>query len=263
MTTIMKPLIFISNDDGVNAKGLNELIALLKDEADLIVMAPDGPRSGASAAITSVVPVGYKKISEEPGLSVYSCSGTPVDCVKLAFETVLSRKPDLVLSGINHGDNASVNVHYSGTMGVAFEGCLKGIPSIGLSLADARADADFSPFYDSIRMLVHKVLADGLPVGVCLNVNFPNTQELKGVRICQQAKGQWVNEWENFAHRGDSHYYWLTGEFEDADADNEKNDHWALANGYVAITPTTVDVTAYGLIDELKAWFSDDAVLGE
>lgn len=257
MTIIMKPLIFISNDDGVNAKGLNELIVLLKDEADLIVMAPDGPRSGASAAITSVVPVGYKKISEEPGLSVYSCSGTPVDCVKLAFETVLNRKPDLVLSGINHGDNASVNVHYSGTMGVAFEGCLKGIPSIGLSLADARADADFSPSYDSIRMLVHKVLADGLPVGVCLNVNFPAVASLRGMRVCRMGWGCWNCEWKSASHPAGKASYWLTGKYENLEPEAQDTDVWALSQGYASVVPIRLDVTAYDCLEKFKTELED------
>ncbi len=257
MTIIMKPLIFISNDDGVHAKGLNELVALLKDEADLVVMAPDGPRSGSAAAITSVVPVGYKKISEEPGVSVYSCSGTPVDCVKLAFETVLDRRPDLVLSGINHGDNASVNVHYSGTMGVVFEGCLKGIPSIGFSLADVRADADFSPFYDSIRMLVRKVLQEGLPAGVCLNVNFPLVSSLRGLRVCRMGWGCWNCEWKSASHPAGKPSYWLTGQYENLEPEARDTDVWALSQGYASVVPVRLDVTAYDCLKNLKTELED------
>ena len=214
-----RPLILISNDDGIMSKGISELIKFLRPLGEIVVMAPDAPRSG------------------------------------MAFETVLDRKPDLVVGGINHGDNSATNVHYSGTMGVVIEGCLKGVPAIGFSLCSHEPDADFTAAGPYVRDIARMVLEKGLPALTCLNVNFPDAKELKGVRICEQAKGQWTNEWENFAHRGDSHYYWLTGEFVDTDADNEKNDHWALANGYVAITPTTVDVTAYGLIDELKTWF--------
>ena len=250
-----KPLILLSNDDGVEAKGLNELIRGLRGVGEMIVMAPDGPRSGASGAITSEHPVRYYKVREEEDLTVYKCTGTPVDCVKLALHTVVPRRPDVVIGGINHGDNSSVNVHYSGTMGVVIEGCLKGVPSIGFSLCNHEPNADFEPAGPYIREIARLVLEKGLPPLTCLNVNFPDTKELKGVKICEQTKGQWTNEWENFAHRGDAHYYWLTGEFENNDAENEKNDHWALDNGYVAITPTTVDATAYGLIDELKAWF--------
>ena len=250
-----KPLILLSNDDGVEAKGLNELIRGLRGMGEIIVMAPDGPRSGASGAITSEHPVKYYKVREEEDLTVYKCTGTPVDCVKLALHTVVPRRPDVVIGGINHGDNSSVNVHYSGTMGVVIEGCLKGVPSIGFSLCNHEPNADFEPAGPYIREIARLVLEKGLPPLTCLNVNFPDAKELKGVKICEQTKGQWSNEWENFAHRGDAHYYWLTGEFENNDAENEKNDHWALDNGYVAITPTTVDATAYGLIDELKAWF--------
>ena len=250
-----KPLILLSNDDGVEAKGLNELIRGLRGMGEIIVMAPDGPRSGASGAITSEHPVKYYKVREEEDLTVYKCTGTPVDCVKLALHTVVPRRPDVVIGGINHGDNSSVNVHYSGTMGVVIEGCLKGVPSIGFSLCNHEPNADFEPAGPYIREIARLVLEKGLPPLTCLNVNFPDTKELKGVKICEQTKGQWTNEWENFAHRGDAHYYWLTGEFENNDAENEKNAHWALDNGYVAITPTTVDATAYGLIDELKAWF--------
>ena len=252
----MRPLIFISNDDGVHAKGLNELVAWVRDMADVVVMAPDGPRSGSAAAITSIVPVTYKKVSEEPGVSIYSCSGTPVDCVKLAFETVLPRRPDLVLSGINHGDNASVNVHYSGTMGVVFEGCLNGIPSIGFSLCNHAPDADFEAAGPYIRSIAAMILEKGLPPLTCLNVNFPDTADIKGVKICEQAKGRWTNEWAACPRLNDPNYFWLTGEFTDHEPENEKNDHWALANGYVAITPTTVDVTAYHFMDELNKWFN-------
>ena len=252
---IMKPLILISNDDGYHAKGLNSLIDMLSDLGDILVCAPESARSGFATAFSATTPLRLKLRRKREGVEVWSCNGTPVDCVKLAFHTVLDRKPDLVVGGINHGDNSSVNVHYSGTMGGVIEGCLKGVPSIGFSLCNHDQDADFEPAGTYIREIARRVLEKGLPPLTCLNVNFPDTKDLKGVRVCEQAKGQWINEWENFAHRGDAHYYWLTGEFEDAETGNEKSDHWALENGYVAITPTTVDVTAYGLIDELKTWF--------
>ena len=225
-----RPLILVSNDDGVIAKGISELVKFLRPLGEIVVMAPDAPRSGSASALTVTEPIHYQLVRKDVGLTVYKCSGTPVDCIKLALHTVLDRKPDLIVGGINHGDNSAVNVHYSGTMGVVIEGCLKG-------------------------EIARQVLEKGLPPLTCLNVNFPNVQELKGVKVCEQSKGQWTNEWENFAHRGDTHYYWLTGEFQNTDSDNEKNDHWALDNGYVAITPTKVDVTAYELIDELQSWF--------
>lgn len=248
----MRPLIFISNDDGVHAKGLNELVAWVKDMADAVVMAPDGPRSGSAAAITSIVPVTYKKVSEEPGVSIYSCSGTPVDCVKLAFETVLPRCPDLVLSGINHGDNASVNVHYSGTMGVVFEGCLKGIPSIGFSLADACADADFTALQPCIRTLVSQILAEGLPQGVCLNVNFPAGKNLRGLRVCRMGWGCWNCEWKSAAHPAGKPAYWLTGQYENLEPDATDTDVWALSQGYASVVPIRLDVTAYDCLENMK-----------
>ena len=250
-----KPLILISNDDGYSAKGINELAKTLAGLGEIVIMAPDGPRSGASAAITSEFPVRYYKVKEEEELTIYKCTGTPVDCVKLALFELLPRCPDLIVGGINHGDNSSVNVHYSGTMGVVIEGCLKGVPAIGFSICDHGADADFSHSKPFVQEIVSKVLDKGLPPLTCLNVNIPAVSDLKGIKVCEQTKGVWVNEWENINHRGDDRYYWLTGNFENEEPENEKNDHWALNNGYVAITPTTVDVTAYGLLAEMKQWF--------
>ena len=160
-----KPLILISNDDGVSAKGINVLVETLAGLGQIVVMAPDGPRSGASGAITSELPVRYYKVKEEQDLSVYKCSGTPVDCVKLAMFELLPRCPDLVIGGINHGDNSAVNVHYSGTMGVVIEGCLKGVPAIGYSLCDHDANADFGPMLPYVRRIAEEVLKHGLPKG--------------------------------------------------------------------------------------------------
>jgi len=250
-----RPLILISNDDGITSKGISELIKFLRPLGEIVVMAPDAPRSGSAGALTVTEPIYYKLLRKEVGVSVYKCSGTPVDCVKLAFHTILDRKPDLVVGGINHGDNSAVNVHYSGTMGIVIEGCLKGIPSIGFSLCSHEPNADFDASGPYVREIARQVLDKGLPSLTCLNVNIPDEKELKGIKICEQAKGLWGNEWENFAHRGDAHYFWLTGDFNASDEKNEKDDHWALANGWVAVTPVTVDVTAYHFIDELKSWF--------
>lgn len=250
-----RPLILISNDDGIMAKGLSELVKFLRPLGEIVVMAPDSPRSGSGCALTATQPVHYKLVNQEVGVTVYKCSGTPVDCVKLARNTVLDRKPDLVVGGINHGDNSATNVHYSGTMGVVIEGCLNGIPSIGFSICSHDPGADFGATGPFIRQIAAKVLEKGLPPLTCLNVNFPVNCELKGIRICEQAKGTWEHEWEPCPRKGNPNYFWLTGEFADTDAENEKNDHWALNNGYVAVTPTTVDVTAYGFVEELKAWF--------
>lgn len=249
-----KPLILLSNDDGVNAKGLNELIRGLRGMGEIIVMAPNSPRSGASGCITSEQPVRYHKVREEEELTVYQCTGTPVDCVKLALHAVVPRRPDVVIGGINHGDNSSVNVHYSGTMGVVIEGCLKGIPSIGYSLCNHAADADFSPLLPYVRRITGEVLEHGLPSGVCLNVNFPNVPAFGGVRICRQTRGNWINEWHRSRHPHGGEYFWLTGEFQNDEPEAEDSDHWALNHGYVAITPTQIDMTAYAMMNELNNW---------
>ena len=249
-----KPLILISNDDGFSAKGIQELVKTLTGLGEIIVMAPDGPRSGASAAITSELPVRYNKVKEEENLTVYKCSGTPVDCVKLAMFELLPRCPDLVIGGINHGDNSAVNVHYSGTMGVVIEGCLKGIPAIGFSLCDHDADADFNPMLPYVRKITEEVLAHGLPKGTCLNVNAPKGAGLKGARICRQTDASWGNEWCRGQHPKGGSYFWLTGKFTNNEPEAEDSDRWALEHDYVAITPIQIDMTAYGLMDELKTW---------
>ena len=251
-----KPLILISNDDGYHSGGIRYLVEFLKDMADILVCAPESARSGYSCAFSAVEYLRLKRRYTIPDVEVWSCSGTPVDCVKIALDQFCKeRKPDLILGGINHGDNSSVNVHYSGTMGAVIEGAIRGIPSVAFSLCDHDADADFDPAGPYIRDIVEKVLERGLPVNTCLNVNFPKVKELKGVRICEQARGVWINEWESFAHRGDTRFFWMAGEYQNTDPENEKSDRWALENGYVAITPTLVDVTARELIDDLKSWF--------
>lgn len=247
-----KPLIFISNDDGITAKGINELIKFLRPFGEIVVMAPDAARSGSGCAMTVTSPVHYRLVSRQPGLTLYSCSGTPVDCTKLARTTVLDREPDLIVAGINHGDNSGVNVHYSGTMGVVTEGCLNGIPSIGFSLCSHAPDADFAPCETYIKEIVSMVLETGLPPLTCLNVNFPSCKEIKGVKVCEQAVGRWHKEWEPCPRQHDKNYFWLTGEFVNHEPENEQTDNWALAQGYAAITPVTVDVTAFGFMGELR-----------
>lgn len=248
-----RPLILISNDDGVTAKGINELLTMVRPLGDIVVMAPDSPRSGAGCSITCHTPVRYNTVHREEGLEVYKCTGTPVDCVKLAADAVLGREPDLIIGGINHGDNSAVSVHYSGTMGVVIEGCIRGVPSIGYSLCDHAADADFSPMGPYVQRITQEVIAHGLPSGVCLNVNFPNIPIYKGVRICRQTRGRWYNEWERRTHPCGGDYFWLTGSFENRDG-TEDSDHWALENGYVAITPVQIDETAYRMMEEMKSW---------
>ncbi|MDL2224329.1 5'/3'-nucleotidase SurE [Bacteroidales bacterium OttesenSCG-928-M06] len=254
MTEQNRPLILITNDDGVYAKGINELINHLKDLGDIVVIAPDGARSGMSSAITSINPIRINKIKEYDNIIIFSCSGTPVDCIKLGINEILDRKPDLIVSGINHGSNSAVSVIYSGTLGAAIEGCIFGIPSIGISLTDHSPDADFSLALEYGKKIVKNTLKEGLPSGICLNLNIPNTQKIKGLKICSQTKGYWSKEFQKAKDPSGKTIYWLTGEFYNEDLDNTYNDEWALKHGYAALVPVQIDMTAYKAIEALKGW---------
>ena len=207
-----KPLILISNDDGYHSNGIRTLVSFLTDFADVVVCAPEAGRSGFSCAFSVVDYLLLKKRHNIPDCEVWSCTGTPVDCVKLALDQILvDRKPDLILGGINHGDNSSVNNHYSGTMGIAYEGCMKYIPSIAFSSCDYDPNADLSYLRDYVRLIVKKVLADGLPKGVCLNVNFPKVEKFAGLKVCRMGWGSWTREVEACKHPRGFDYYWMTG----------------------------------------------------
>ena len=248
-----KPLILISNDDGYHSKGLRCLIEMLSGMAYLLVCAPESARSGFSCAFSATAPLRLKLRRKGDNFEVWSCSGTPVDCVKIALsELCEGRKPDMVIGGINHGDNASVNTHYSGTMGVTMEGCMKNIPSVAFSLCDHRDDADFAPMTELVKDITRKVLANGLPHGVCLNVNYPVVPDgVKGVRICRMAMGSWNNEIVKCRHPRDYDYYWMVGEYTNEEPEATDTDNWALTQGYAAITPTRMDVTAYDSFEKL------------
>ena len=257
-----RPLLLLSNDDGFDATGISVLIEILRDLGDIIVVAPDGGRSGSSLSITGTVPVKYNKEREENrkivegkelgSLTVYSCSGTPCDCVKMALEFLLPRRPDIVIGGINHGDNAATNAHYSGTIGIAIEGTLKEIPSVGFSSCAFSGADDFKRLAAPIREIVSMVLANGLPDKVFLNVNFPSCEQFKGMRICRMGMGDWIDEWIERDHPRGGKYFWIAGSFKSYDGDDPSTDIWALDNGYIAITPITLDFTAYSAFDFLK-----------
>ena len=251
----MKPLILISNDDGYHAKGINQLIEMVADMGEVIVCAPESARSGYATAFSATEPLRLKPRKPRAGVQVWSCNGTPVDCVKLALSELCPRKPDLVIGGINHGDNASVNSHYSGTMGVTREGCMKYIPSVAFSLCDHSDDADFSQLTPYVRRIVDDVLRHRLPMGVCLNVNFPVVDEFKGVKVCRMAHGTWSNEVERMMHPRGYEYYWMVGQSTNDEPQACDTDNWALQHGYVAITPTTIDVTAHEAMDEMTRRF--------
>jgi 5'-nucleotidase len=249
-----RPLILITNDDGIQAKGIKELIFCLRAVGDIVVFAPDGPRSGMSSAITSVAPIHYTLVKKEEGLTQYCCSGTPVDCVKLAVNEVLDRKPDLLVSGINHGTNMAICVHYSGTMGAAIEGCIFNIPSIGVSLTDTHPDADFTESCRLARKLARTVLKEGLPKGTYLNLNVPNIPRVKGMKVCKQADGRWVKEFLRMKSPADKEVYWLTGEFQNHHPVQDDSDTVALEAGYASLVPCKIDVTDYAYLNRFKQW---------
>lgn len=237
-----KPLILVSNDDGYAAKGVHELIDILVKFGEVVAVCPDGPRSGQSMAITMNEPIRYIELPDYNGAKMYSVTGTPVDCVKLAMHQILPRKADLVVAGINHGSNAAINVLYSGTMGAATEGCAFGIPAIGFSLTDHSPSADFTPCKRAVDVIVENVLRYGLPEGVCLNVNIPNIdqapKEMRHVRAC---RGNWNDEYKEYTDPFGRKFYWITGKFVNAEPENEQTDEWCLAHNIVSVVPTIID----------------------
>lgn len=247
-----KPLILISNDDGVSSQGLQALIDVASLFGQLFVVAPDGGRSGQSSAITSKVPIRATLLKSEDNLTIYSCTGTPVDCVKLALGNLLPRKPDLILSGINHGSNASVNVHYSGTMAIAIEGALNQIPSIGFSLDTHLSDVSFTEAVFYAEKIIKYVLKKGLPFDTCLNVNIPNISPVKGIKICRQAKAVWSEEFEKRIDPHKHDYYWLTGFLMNAEPSIKDTDLYAISEGYTSVVPCKVDLTCYSTLNDLK-----------
>lgn len=257
--TASRPYFLLTNDDGIHARGLQALVEALRPVADLVVVAPDGPRSGFSMAFTAGRSLHVELVSREEGLTRYACSGTPVDCVKIGLSQYCTRRPDLIVSGINHGDNSSVNSHYSGTMGAALEGALQGIPSIGFSLCSLDVSADFSPLLPYVRDLSLRTLRLSLPAFTCLNINFPCLPEFKGVKVVRMARSRWIKEVVvESAPCQDSGDYRLTGENVELEPEATDTDRAALAAGYVAVVPTTLDYTSY---ESLRAFSAPDSPL--
>jgi len=248
-----KPLILITNDDGHDAPGIEVLTRLMMQIGDVVVVAPDGARSAQSNALTVTHPIRFKKLEEKEGIIRYSCTGTPTDCVKLALNEIVERKPDLVVAGINHGSNSAINVIYSGTMGAVLEGCENGILSIGFSLTNHSLDADFSVFEKYVLQITREALKNGLPHATCLNVNAP-VGEIKGIRIARQCDGRWTKEYAKRTDPRGGSYFWLTGSFENHEPDSEDTDEWALDHGYISIVPTKIDLTAYEAMDKIRNW---------
>ncbi|MCX2432612.1 5'/3'-nucleotidase SurE [Pedobacter sp. GR22-10] len=249
-----KPNILVVNDDGITATGIKNLMEVMQEIGHVVVVAPDSPQSGMGHAITIGKPIRFDKVSIYEGVEMYKCSGTPVDCVKIAVNKIFKgKKPDLCVSGINHGLNNSINVLYSGTMSAAVEGAIEKIPSIGFSMDDFAADADFSHTKKYIKNICEQVLANGLPEGTLLNVNFPKGADLKGIKICRQANAKWMEEFDERTDPYNRPYYWLTGVFENFDH-GEDTDVWALEHGYVSIVPVQFDLTAHHAIQTLSSW---------
>ncbi|MDE6557152.1 MAG: 5'/3'-nucleotidase SurE [Duncaniella sp.] len=248
-----RPLILVANDDGVEARGIRHLATLASRYGDVIIAAPLSPQSGMSSALTVGEPLYINKYPDlSENVKVYSVSGTPVDCVKLAMHAIVPSRPDLILSGINHGSNAAVNNIYSGTMGAAMEGCLIGIPSVGFSLLSHDPEARLDQCDPIICHIIDSVLTKGLPEGLCLNVNFPKEVIPAGVKVVRAAKGYWTEEYADFVTPYGRTSYWLTGRFHNEEPDCPETDEYWLARGYASVVPIRPDQTATDSIDTIK-----------
>ena len=256
-----KPLILVSNDDGITARGIRTLVELMTQLGEVVVVAPNSPQSGMGHAITVANPLRLDLSTAFDGgliggITAYECSGTPADCVKLAKHHVLKdRKPDLVVSGINHGSNSSVSVLYSGTMSAAIEAAIEGLPAIGFSLCDYSHEADFSHTHEWVKRIASQVLEHGLPAGVALNVNIPakGAGEIRGIKVCRQANASWQEDFDTRKDPYGRRYFWMTGSFVNHDR-GEDTDEWALAHHHVSIVPCGFDLTAYHALAALNAW---------
>ncbi len=249
-----KPLILVSNDDGITSKGIRSLVNIMKEIGEVIVVAPDSPQSGMGHAITIGNTIRLEENDIFGDIKAYECSGTPADCVKIAKHFVLKdRRPDLVVSGINHGSNTSISVLYSGTMSAAIEASLEGLPAIGFSLCDYSSDADFSHLEEYIKKIALSVLEKGLTRGVALNVNFPpkRNEAIKGIKICRQANATWQEEFDERYDPNGRRYFWMAGNFVNHDK-GEDNDEWAIANNYASVVPVQYDMTAHHAITHLN-----------
>ncbi len=252
-----KPLILVTNDDGIVSKGIRELVDVVKEIGEVVVVAPDSPQSAKGHAITITDPIRIRKVDVFDGIDSYECSGTPVDCVKIARNVVLkNRQIDLCVSGINHGSNASINVIYSGTISAAMEASLEGIKSIGFSLCDFSHQADFSPCIPYAEKIIHWVLENGASPTNLINVNFPKTNDIKGIKICRQAKARWIEDFQEGVNPFGEKYYWLTGKFVNEDA-REDADINALDAGFVSVVPVHHNLTHthtldHGILEELS-----------
>lgn len=253
-----QPIILITNDDGITAPGIRNLVEAVKDLGHVVVVAPDSPQSGMGHAITIGKPLRLHKVEVIEGVECWQTSGTPVDCVKLARDKVLHRKPDICLSGINHGANHSINIIYSGTMSAAMEAAIEGIPSVGFSLLDYNYDADFEAAKKVVRTITQKMLAEKMPTNTLLNVNIPKgkPEALKGIKICRQANAKWQEEFDEREDPRGEKYYWMVGKFMNMD-NEEGTDVQALKEGYASVVPVKFDLTDYAMKKNMTNWNMD------
>lgn len=253
-----RPLILVTNDDGINAQGIKSLTQFLLPLGDVVVVAPDSARSGQSAAITVNQPLRVTRLENNPReYMAFKTNGTPVDCIKLALNVLLADTPDLIVSGINHGSNSGVSVVYSGTMGAVFEGTIQNIPSIGFSLCNFASDADFSACRNVVETICGKALSKGLPDGMGLNVNIPDANPIEGIKICRAARGKWTGEYESRIDPFGRPYHWLTGCFENAEPHADDTDEYNLARNYATVVPVTPDRSLIGIDKRIEEWFID------
>ena len=248
-------LIFVTNDDGFASKGFAAAIEVARRFGRVVAVAPECMQSGMSQAITIYNPLYLRKVRDEENVTVYALSGTPVECVKMAFDYMFGdRRPDLAISGINHGSNSAVNVLYSGTMGAAIEASFYDIPAVGLSVLDHSENADFEAAVEYGAKIVERVLEQQMPMPLCLNVNVPAIPkaEIKGVKVCRQTRGYWREDFFRHEDPRGREYFWLTGAFENKEPQAQDSDEWALNNGYVSVVPVQTDMTAYTQMDALK-----------
>lgn len=250
-----EPLILVTNDDGITAPGLKALVEVATQLGNVVVIAPDSPQSGMGHAITVNNPIRIDKSEVFGKIDAYTCSGTPVDCVKVGIFHILKRKPDLIVSGINHGSNAATNVIYSGTMSAAVEGAMEDIPSIGFSLDDFSHEANFEPTQHFAKIIMEKALKNEFPANICLNVNVPKLplDKLKGMKVCRQASAFWEDRFDERLDPLGKKYYWLTGEFKDQEQADD-TDMAALKNGFVSVVPVQFDMTAHHAISQINKW---------
>lgn len=253
-----RPLILITNDDSIEAPGIHHLADCVRSLGDVYVVAPAHPHSGQSAALTVNEPLRINELpSEKDGIRLFTVDGTPVDCIKLALHTIVPRKPDVVFSGINHGSNSAVNVTYSGTMGAVIEACMQGIPAVGFSLLHHSMKADFTLSTAFVANIAADVLANGLPAGICLNVNIPARVIPEGIKVCRAAHGHWSDEYQRYIDPHGVPFYWLTGRFINDEPDAEDTDEYWLRCRFVSIVPTLVDQSALDAVKNLAARFDN------